>query len=303
MPGTRPTLPLWTQISLESLWNFYDDSTTQIGSITIEMNTQAHIRPLKDSKRSETVCILQYKHEKILKIQAYRELFTYLSPFSRKSTSLGIFLLYYPINGLFWYNFFELTGNRYIEEGIEIELKKLGYSKGDDGLYTQDDRKIYSIYYSGSSGIGYHFSSASYGTIYFLEKNIIQFRVLSNILYNNLYVRKNDKLYKTFDQAYKSIIKSIKKIIINQKSVLFQIDEEWSEIIRLKPILGQNFFVQRQRSACTRYNSVYIKKIKRIDAKWYLEIKGVNNQHATIILNENYEVLDVVGDNTPINPI
>jgi hypothetical protein len=267
------------------------------------MNIQAHIRPLKDSKISGTVCILPEHNEKILKIQAYRELLTYLCPLSRKSTHLGIFLLYYPINGLFWYNFFAPMGKRYIEEGIEIELKKLGYSKGDDGLYTQDDRKIYSIYYSGSSGIGYHFSSASSGTIYFLEKNIIQFRVLSNSLYNNLYVRKNEKLYKTFDQAYKSLIKSIKKRIINQKSILFQIDEEWSEIIRLKPILGQNFFVQRQRSACTSYNSVYIKKIKRIDAKWYLEIKGVNNQQATLILNENYEVLDVVGDNTLINPI
>lgn len=248
-----------------------------------DMNIQSNIRVVKGLEESKMVYLRRDNDGQVVKIQAERQLLKYFNIFLGKGIFVELFLLYELKGGWCWSKCYQSNGEiEYIERDIESYLKELGYSKDDDTIYTQDDIKK-------------RLKDGPPRFTYFSEEAVVEFQLLG---FAQLYVRETTKeRYETKEQAYKNFIKTLKKRI--QETQFLCVEKDWNRKAALE--LHRDFF--RRRSSFYISRAAEIIEVKQKDAKWYLELEGINNQHATVVLNEDYQLLDVVRDNTPINPI
>jgi hypothetical protein len=238
------------------------------------MNIQSNIRVVKGLEESQIIYLKRDNEGQIVKIQAERQLLKYFNIFLGKSRFIELFLLYELKTGWCWSKCSQTNGEiEYIERDIESYLKELGYSKDDETVYTPDDIKK-------------RLKCGHPKFTYFSGKIVVEFLLLGSS--TQLYVRETTKeWYETKEQAYKNFIKNLKKRI--QETQFLCIEKDWNHKASLK--LHRDFC-----HPCTPWRisrEAEIIEVKQRDAKWYLELEGINNQHATVVLNEDYEIFDV----------
>jgi hypothetical protein len=235
-------------------------------------NIQFHIKPLQNSQEKQIIQLqCNSDGQQIVEIQAYRTLLSYLDRFAGKGKLLDVFMLYELQSGFFWCNYSRIEEVIYFEQNIGSCLKMLGYSKDDDAVYTQDD-------------INKRLKSTLSRFTYFSRGKIVEF-ILGGLF--DLYINETEERYETFEQAYKNLIKTIIKKVEIQETPDKLNDYK---IVSLK-ILGRNFFHPPKPWCSSKPGNIIEVKLK--NAKWYIEIEGVKNQLVTVVLSDDYEILDV----------
>ncbi len=259
-----------------------------------------HISKIKSVKGLEENRIIHLRRNgdgQLTQMQAHLELFSYVNRINRELNWLSIFLLYDLNTGLFWWQHSAETDEKsYFQRDIETRLSKLGYWEEEDGVYTH-----------------YNDTQKSPPFRFFLADKRVIFSWFKRGVF--LDIREDKERHESFEQAYNSFILKITKK--TEMGLLFR--EEAKKIIQLTHYIDARFF--EVPGCCTPVWIVKMNNVKWLNSQWFIELMGVDWESAktqkkkastlgdwlaqwqegthqmkvTVILNEDYEVVDILG--------
>lgn len=213
---------------------------------------------------------------KVTQIQAYQELFSDLkNRFSTKFDWASIFVLYDLRTSLFWWQYAKTNNVVYAKQDIDTHLSQLGYLEEDNGVYVYNKtaRKFKQL-------------------IYLSNNNIVKF----SLKWATLSIREALIQHDGFEQAYKQIILKIKESLNRGGEV-----NDITKIIHLRKYIDDNFFYIPNYSGIVDVGELI--EVKQQDSQWLIVLErterreGYDKTRVTIVLNENYEVVDLFGAN------
>jgi len=230
------------------------------------------VQPIKSSIQNRVIRLQRNGDNQLTNIQVHRELFSYINQFNKKPSWVSILLLYDLNTGVFWWQFFEIDYGTYFKSDIETRLSTIGY--------WEDEDSVYRCYNKMRNFQSYTFWAAD---------KIVKFFVTTRLDY-----LESQGKYDTFKQAYDTLIGKVKE--------RDTFPEPPKGEIPLWKYLDRHFFNIPNFPLSPIVTRLI--KVKRPDEKWMVEIEGtdwreetyVGKAIVTVVLNENYELVDILGE-------
>jgi hypothetical protein len=261
---------------------------------------EIHISKIKSVEGLEENRIIHLRRNgdgQMTQMQVHLELFSYVNRINGEPNWLSLFMLYDLNTGLFWWQHSAETDEKsYFQRDIETRLSKLGYWEEEDGVYT-------------------HYSDIQKSPPFrfFLADKRVIFSWLKSFF--SLDIREDKEQHESFEQAYNSFILKITKS--TEKGLLIR--EEAKKTIQLTQYIDARFF--KVPSCCAPHYIVKLNNVKWLNSQWFVDLLGVDWESAktkkknagtvrgwmaqwregthqmkvTVVLNEDYEVVDILG--------
>jgi len=257
------------------------------------MKTQLEV--VTDSRESKMIRCWRNGDGELTEIFVCKELFGDLKKrFHREDDWASIFLLYDLRTGWFWWRYTALFNDKsYFNKNIDTRLSRLGYWEENDSSY---------VYYNTVRN--------PREVIYFSLNQIVSF----SIKWATLYITEAQERYDGFAQGYEKTI-----LEITQRLEMGEGVNERTKAISLQMYIDYSFFSIPNFCGIAEVGDVI--SVKRQDDKWLVELAGVNWEEdekltkslyvkdwlvewrkgyrrtkVTLILNENYEMIDILGE-------
>jgi len=253
------------------------------------------LQPIPDSQKSKMIRCWRNGDGKLTEIFVCQELFGDLKKgFQREDDWASIFLLYDLKTGWFWWRYTALTHDKsYFKNDIDTRLSRLGYWEENDGNY---------VYYNTVRN--------PKEVIYLSSNKIVSF----SIKWATLYIKESQEQYDEFVQGYENTIFKITQRLEKGERV-----NERIKAVSLRIYIDDRFF--RIPNFCGIAELGNVIGVKQKNDKWLIELAGVDWEESdrttkalyikdwlaewregyyktkvTVILNENYEVVDILGE-------